>query len=84
MYRQNGETDAAVVRFGQFRGQRDEGCVVHSYPLVVVEVSSDSHPFWTGARRTLDVAGRVEKFYHRYGQRPSLSGDRQGHNVSRG
>jgi large subunit ribosomal protein L31 len=42
-----------------------------SYPLVVVEVSSDSHPFWTGTRRTLDTAGRVEKFYRRYGQRPS-------------
>jgi large subunit ribosomal protein L31 len=44
---------------------------VQTYPLVVVEVSSDSHPFWTGARRTLDTAGRVEKFYRRYGQRVS-------------
>jgi large subunit ribosomal protein L31 len=43
---------------------------VRTYPLVVVEVSADSHPFWTGARRTLDVAGRVEKFYRRYGRRP--------------
>jgi large subunit ribosomal protein L31 len=42
---------------------------VHSYPLVVVEASSDSHPFWTGTRRTLDNAGRVEKFYRRYGRR---------------
>jgi large subunit ribosomal protein L31 len=40
-----------------------------TYPLVVVEVSCASHPFWTGARRTLDTAGRVEKFYRRYGQR---------------
>jgi large subunit ribosomal protein L31 len=39
-----------------------------SYPLVVVEVSSASHPFWTGSRRTLDTAGRVEKFYQRYGR----------------
>ncbi|MGB8210730.1 MAG: type B 50S ribosomal protein L31 [Mycobacterium sp.] len=38
-----------------------------TYPLVVVEVSSDSHPFWTGARRILDTAGQVEKFYRRYG-----------------
>jgi len=44
---------------------------VHTYPLVVVEVSSDSHPFWTGARRTIDTAGRVERFYRRYGQRSS-------------
>jgi large subunit ribosomal protein L31 len=44
---------------------------VDTYPLVTVEVSSDSHPFWTGTRRTLDVAGRVEKFYRRYGRRSS-------------
>ena len=43
----------------------------HTYPLVVVEVSCDSHPFWTGARRTIDTAGRVERFYRRYGQRSS-------------
>lgn len=42
-----------------------------TYPLVVVEVSADSHPFWTGTRRTLDTAGRVEKFYKRYGGRPA-------------
>jgi large subunit ribosomal protein L31 len=45
---------------------------VHTYPLVLVEVSSASHPFWTG-RRTLDAAGQVEKFYRRYDQRPSSS-----------
>ena len=44
---------------------------VQTYPLVVVEVSADSHPFWTGTRRTLDTAGRVERFYQRYGQRIS-------------
>ncbi|MGO9282037.1 MAG: type B 50S ribosomal protein L31 [Mycobacterium sp.] len=42
---------------------------VRTYPLVVVEVTSDSHPFWTGGRRVLDTAGRVEKFYRRYGRR---------------
>jgi large subunit ribosomal protein L31 len=51
--------------------ERETPTGVHSYPLVVVEVSSDSHPFWTGTRRTLDTAGRVEKFYRRYGRRPS-------------
>lgn len=42
---------------------------VQSYPLVVVEVSASSHPFWTGERRILDAAGQVEKFHRRYGQR---------------
>lgn len=40
-----------------------------TYPLVVVEVTSDSHPFWTGSRRILDTAGQVEKFRRRYGRR---------------
>jgi large subunit ribosomal protein L31 len=38
-----------------------------TYPLVVVEVTSDSHPFWTGSRRIVDSAGQVEKFRRRYG-----------------
>jgi large subunit ribosomal protein L31 len=42
---------------------------VCTYPLVVVEVTSDSHPFWTGSRRIVDSAGQVEKFHRRYGNR---------------
>lgn len=38
-----------------------------TYPLVDVDVTSDSHPFWTGTARTLDSEGRVEKFQRRYG-----------------
>lgn len=44
---------------------------VREYPLVVVEVTSDSHPFWTGSRRIVDAAGQVEKFRRRYGSRKS-------------
>ena len=44
---------------------------VREYPLVVVEVSEDSHPFWTGSRRIVDAAGQVEKFNRRYGNRRS-------------
>lgn len=32
------------------------------YPQVTVEISSASHPFYTGADKTIDKAGRVEKF----------------------
>ena len=32
------------------------------YPLVRVEISSASHPFYTGQEKTLDTAGRVERF----------------------
>lgn len=32
------------------------------YPLYQVEISSASHPFYTGTFKTIDTAGRVEKF----------------------
>lgn len=35
------------------------------YPKAVVEISSASHPFYTGEDRTLDKTGRVEKFRQR-------------------
>jgi large subunit ribosomal protein L31 len=35
------------------------------YAKLVVEISSKSHPFYTGEERTLDKAGRVEKFKQR-------------------
>lgn len=40
----------------------------HTYPLVDVEVSSASHPFYTGTARVLDSMGRVERFERRYGR----------------
>jgi large subunit ribosomal protein L31 len=40
-----------------------------TYPLVVVDISSASHPFWTGSPRHVDTAGQVEKFRRRYGGR---------------
>jgi large subunit ribosomal protein L31 len=36
------------------------------YPLVKIEVSSASHPFYTGKKIFVDTAGRVEKFNRRY------------------
>lgn len=37
------------------------------YGLVPVEISAYSHPFYTGQKRLVDTAGRVEKFMRRYG-----------------
>lgn len=36
------------------------------YPVIDVEISSESHPFYTGKQRIMDSAGRVEKFNTRY------------------
>lgn len=41
------------------------------YPVFDVEVSSASHPFWTGQSRVLDSEGRVEAFRRRYGREGS-------------
>lgn len=38
-------------------------------PVVDVDISSDSHPFWTGKTRTLDTEGRVQAFERRYGRK---------------
>jgi large subunit ribosomal protein L31 len=42
----------------------------NTYPLVDVEISSASHPFYTGKSRVVDTAGRVEQFRRRYGDNP--------------
>jgi large subunit ribosomal protein L31 len=38
----------------------------NEYPVVKVEVSSESHSFYTGKQKVVDTAGRVEKFKRRY------------------
>ncbi|MGM0612979.1 MAG: type B 50S ribosomal protein L31 [Bacteroidota bacterium] len=38
----------------------------NEYPLVKVEISNTSHPFYTGKMKLVDSAGRVDKFKNRY------------------
>ena len=42
------------------------------YPLVKLEISSSSHPFYTGKSKLVDTAGRVDKFMSRYAKRNEL------------
>ncbi|MAF02570.1 type B 50S ribosomal protein L31 [Herbaspirillum sp.] len=44
---------------GEFEGKQ--------YPLVKIEVSSESHPFYTGKHKIVDTAGRGEKFRQKFG-----------------
>ncbi|PWV47352.1 MULTISPECIES: type B 50S ribosomal protein L31 [Nocardiopsis] len=37
-----------------------------TYPVIDVDISSASHPFYTGNARVVDTAGRVERFQRRY------------------
>ena len=39
------------------------------YPLIKLEISNTSHPFYTGKSKLVDTAGRVDKFMSRYGNR---------------
>ncbi len=38
-------------------------------PVVKLEISSASHPFWTGQMREVDSDGRVDRFRKRYGKK---------------
>ncbi|MCU0339157.1 MAG: type B 50S ribosomal protein L31 [Spirosomaceae bacterium] len=40
-----------------------------TYPVIKVEVSSQSHPFYTGKNTLVDTTGRVDKFLRKYGKR---------------
>ncbi|MDO9634408.1 MAG: type B 50S ribosomal protein L31 [Paludibacter sp.] len=40
-----------------------------SYPLMKLEISNSSHPFYTGKSKLVDTAGRVDKFMNRYAKR---------------
>lgn len=46
----------------------------NEYPLAKVEISSESHPFFTGQMKIVDTAGRVERFEKRYGRRKAAAG----------
>ena len=41
----------------------------NTYPLVRLEISSASHPFFTGKQKLVDTAGRVEKFKKKYSRK---------------
>ena len=41
----------------------------NEYPLVKLEISHKSHPFYTGKLKLVDTAGRIDKFKTRYGKK---------------
>ena len=49
--------------------QWDDG---QTYPIVQLEISNASHPFFTGQMKIIDSAGRVERFNKRYGTRKKV------------
>tara|TARA_Y100001934_G_C12096631_1_gene651846 strand:- start:54 stop:506 length:453 start_codon:yes stop_codon:yes gene_type:complete len=43
------------------------------YPLIKREITSTSHPFYTGKMKLVDSAGRIDKFYSRFGKNKNES-----------
>lgn len=39
------------------------------YPLIKIEISSSSHPFYTGKMKFVDTAGRIDKFLKKYSKK---------------
>jgi len=66
VFRDKSANFAFLTRSTRTSGQTIEWEDGHTYPLVDVEVSSASHPFYTGRSRVLDTAGQVEKFRRRF------------------
>ncbi len=69
VYQDRSTGDAFLTRSTAGSRETIEWSDGNTYPLVRVDVTAFSHPFWTGATRVLDAAGQVEKFRRRYGSR---------------
>ncbi|MFD8545072.1 type B 50S ribosomal protein L31 [Streptomyces sp. NPDC059649] len=69
VFRDRAADHAFLTRSTATSGKTIEWEDGHTYPVIDVETSSASHPFYTGTARVLDTAGRVERFERRYGKR---------------
>lgn len=64
-FRDASNGDTFIVR--STASTRDEVAIDGvTYPLVKLEISSTSHPFYTGKMKLVDTAGRVDKFRNKY------------------
>ncbi|MBN9110330.1 MAG: type B 50S ribosomal protein L31 [Pseudonocardia sp.] len=69
VYQDRATGDTFLTRSTETSTETVEWSDGNTYPVVKVDVTSFSHPFWTGTTRVLDEAGAVEKFRRRYGDR---------------
>ncbi len=51
------------------RGSKKETIDGVEYQVVICDITSDSHPAFTGEKRFVDTAGRVEKFQSKFKRR---------------
>ena len=60
------------TRTSQEKTEWEDG---NSYPLIRVEISSASHPFYTGKMKLVDTAGMIDKYRQRYGMKSQAQAD---------
>lgn len=69
VYRDQSTGDMFLTRSTATSTQTVEWSDGNTYPLITIDITAFSHPFWTGGARVLDSAGQVEKFNRRYGRK---------------
>lgn len=68
VYRDAGANFTMLTRSTSTSEQKFKWTDGKDYPCIDVDISSASHPFFTGTQRLVDSAGRVEKFQKKYGK----------------
>lgn len=65
---QDSSTGAQYLVGSTIKTNKTKTCEIDgkTYPLVTVDISAASHPFFTGKQKIMDVAGRVERFQRKY------------------
>ncbi|WP_433833707.1 type B 50S ribosomal protein L31 [Actinoplanes sp. CA-015351] len=66
VYRDRNADYAFLTRSTEASTRTIEWADGNTYPVIDVQISAASHPFWTGRSRVLDTAGRIEKFKAKY------------------
>ncbi|MDN4481449.1 type B 50S ribosomal protein L31 [Demequina muriae] len=66
VFRDRSSDFAILTRSTATSEQTVEWADGETYPVIDVEISSASHPFYTGQSRVVDTAGRVERFRRRF------------------
>ena len=66
VYRDKGAGTSFLTRSTGTSSKTVEWTDGNSYPVLDVDISAASHPFWTGRQRLMDTEGRVEKFRAKY------------------
>ncbi|QNK79226.1 type B 50S ribosomal protein L31 [Nakamurella sp. PAMC28650] len=69
VFRDSSTGDEFLTRSTASSSARVELADGSRYPLIVADVTSASHPFWTGNARIVDTQGQIQKFHQRFGQR---------------